>query len=386
MNLISILGLLSVCVNQLFSAISLNRSFGWWPVWAIIFSMTEKELITLGIETSCDETAVAVLRGPHQVLSSLVASQDDIHGVHGGIVPELACRRHVELIHPLTLSALEKAKVGLEDIGLVAVTRGPGLVGALLVGLSYAKALAWAAGLPLVGVNHLEGHVYSALVHEPRTPLPCLVLMVSGGHTELFIMEASYSLTWLGGTRDDAAGEAFDKVARLLGLGYPGGPIVDKMAREGKAVYDVPVALKSQDTLEFSFSGPKTAVKNIINGLNKETPGRLPVADICASFQSAVALALYGKTRLAAQKHKPVSIAVVGGVARNSAVREKIGALGRELGIPVTIPPPDLCTDNAVMIAAAGAGLFIRDRSNPAFRDFTQMDAKPSWLPGVQLK
>jgi len=345
--------------------------------------MTDNELITLGIETSCDETAVAVLRGASQVLSSKVASQDDIHSAHGGIVPELACRRHIELIRPMTASALEKAGVGFKDIDLVAVTRGPGLVGALLVGLSYAKALAWASGLPMVGVNHLEGHVMSAMVENPDMPLPCLALMVSGGHTELFLLSQSHSLEWLSGTRDDAAGEAFDKVARLLGLGYPGGPIIDRLAREGKPVYDVPVALKSEDTLEFSFSGPKTAVKNIVNRLKNEIGEKMPVADICASFQSAVVQALYGKTRLAARRFHPASIAVVGGVARNSAVRRAIGALGEELGIPVIIPAPELCTDNAVMIAAAGAGRFLRDRNNPEFHDFQEMDATPSWLPGV---
>ena len=346
--------------------------------------MIKSELITLGIETSCDETAVAVLRGEGEVLSSQIASQEDIHTKHGGIVPELACRRHIEIIRPLTRAAMEQAGVGLKDIGLVAVTRGPGLVGALLVGLSYAKSLAWGARLPLVGVNHLEGHIASALVENPAIPMPCLALMVSGGHSELFIMDSSGALTWLGGSRDDAAGEAFDKVARLLGLGYPGGPIIDKLARQGRAVYDVPVALMAEDILEFSFSGPKTAVKNIVNALKGQSGEDLPVADICASFQAAVTRALYAKTRLAALRHTPASLAVVGGVARNSAVREAITALGGEMGIPVVIPAPELCTDNAVMIAAAGARRFLRNSADPRFHDFLGMDAEPSWIPGAR--
>ncbi|MDH4184808.1 MAG: tRNA (adenosine(37)-N6)-threonylcarbamoyltransferase complex transferase subunit TsaD [Nitrospinota bacterium] len=345
--------------------------------------MSQTELITLGIETSCDETAVALLRQENHILSSIIASQDHIHSAHGGIVPELACRRHIELLGPMVTEAMTKAGLTLADIGLVAATRGPGLVGALLVGLSYAKALSWAAKIPFVGVNHLEGHVASALVQNPELPLPCLVLMVSGGHTELFLLSAPFNLQRLGGTRDDAAGEAFDKVARLLGLGYPGGPLIDKLAARGQAEFKLPVAMAGDDGLDFSFSGPKTAVKNLVNKLAAQGGGPLPVDNICASFQASVAEALYGKTRLAALRHRPKSLAVVGGVARNSAVRRIITSLGDELSIPVTIPDPWLCTDNAVMIAAAGSRRFLLDERNPVYRDFVALDALASWTPGV---
>jgi N6-L-threonylcarbamoyladenine synthase len=339
-------------------------------------------MITLGIETSCDETAVAIVRGQGEVLSSRIASQEDIHSIHGGIVPELACRRHVELIGPMVRAAMERAEVKLGDIGLVAATRGPGLVGALLVGLTYAKALAWAARLPLAGVNHLEGHMASALVHNPKTPLPCLILLVSGGHTELFLLKSPFTPLRLGGTRDDAAGEAFDKVARLLGLGYPGGPLIDAAAKNGKVTFDVPVGLERDGGLDFSFSGPKTAVKTIVRKLEEAGGLEGRVADVCASFQDAVARALFIKTKLAAERNRPASIAVVGGVAANSAVRATITRLGNQMGLPVTIPAPELCTDNAVMIAAAGARRFLIDGDNPAYRDFLEMDALPSWTPG----
>ncbi|MGK7344212.1 MAG: tRNA (adenosine(37)-N6)-threonylcarbamoyltransferase complex transferase subunit TsaD [Candidatus Nitrospinota bacterium M3_3B_026] len=339
------------------------------------------DLLTLGIETSCDETAAAVLRGRFEILSSVVASQNEIHNKYGGVVPELACRRHAEVIQPVVMEALARAGIGTGDVGLVAVTRGPGLVGALLVGLSWAKAFAFGRRAPLVGVNHLEGHMASAALSRPDAPMPAVGLAVSGGHTELFLARGWASLEWLGGTMDDAAGEAFDKVAKLLGLGYPGGPVLERAAREGKPVFDIPVALSGSSSLDFSFSGPKTAVRNLVEKI-KRSGGELPVADICASFQKAVVDALEAKTRLAVERLRPASIAVVGGVAANGALRERMLAMGEELGVEVVIPPPELCSDNAAMIASAGAVRYLENPGAPEFSDYLEMDADPSWLPG----
>ncbi len=340
----------------------------------------KQEILTLGIETSCDETAASVVRGRFEPLSNIVASQTDIHDKYGGIVPELACRRHAELIGSVVGSAIETAKVTLADIDLVAVTRGPGLVGALLVGLSYAKGLAWGRKLPLVGVNHLNGHITAGLVSNPMAPLPALCLLVSGGHTELYTMEAPGALLKIGSTRDDAAGEALDKVARMLGLGYPGGPVIEKMAKGSEARFDLPVALSRKDTLDFSFSGPKTAAKYLIRDL-MATGDPLPVEDICASFQKAVIDALEQKTALAAKWRKPKSIIVAGGVACNGPLRERMNLLGERLGVEVVIPPPVLCSDNAVMIAVAGAIEYLNNPEDPAFRDFNSMDADSGWAP-----
>ncbi|VAX18743.1 N(6)-L-threonylcarbamoyladenine synthase [hydrothermal vent metagenome] len=341
-----------------------------------------ENMITLGLETSCDETAVAVVEGRFNVLSSIVASQDEIHAKYGGIVPELACRRHVEMIRPLVKEALTTAGITLDRVGLVSATRGPGLVGALLVGLSYAKALAWARKLPFAGVNHLEGHVMSAFVQRPDTPLPAVALLVSGGHTELFLVERIGELAHLGGTRDDAVGEAFDKVAKMLSLGYPGGPVVEKMAEQGAPVYNIPVAMANANTLDFSFSGPKTAVKQLIKKLEKEEGG-LNTANICASFQRSAVDALVLKTGFAIEKHNPASILIVGGVASNGALRRAMSRLGEERSVDVVFPSPELCTDNAVMIASAGACSFLDDPQNRAWRDYLTLDADPSWMPGI---
>lgn len=342
-----------------------------------------ENLITLGLETSCDETAVAVMEGRFNTLSSVVASQNEIHAKYGGIVPELACRRHVEMIRPLVKEALTIAGIGLDRVGLVAATRGPGLVGALLVGLSYAKALAWARKLPFAGVNHLEGHVISAFVERPDTPLPAIALLVSGGHTELFLVERIGELIHLGGTRDDAVGEAFDKVAKMLSLGYPGGPVVEKMAEQGSPVYNIPVAMANSDTLDFSFSGPKTAVKQLIKKLEKEGTG-LDTANICASFQCAAVDALVLKTRFAIEKHNPASIVIGGGVARNGALRSAMSRLAEERNVDLVVPGLELCTDNAVMIAAAGACAYLDDPDNARWRDYLTLDANPSWIPGTK--
>ncbi|MBI4667509.1 MAG: tRNA (adenosine(37)-N6)-threonylcarbamoyltransferase complex transferase subunit TsaD [Nitrospinae bacterium] len=341
--------------------------------------MNENNLLTLGLETSCDETAASVARGPFEILSSVVASQTDIHNKYGGVVPELASRRHAELISPLAMEALDKARVSIQDIGLVSVTRGPGLVGALLVGVSYAKAFAYARNIPLIGVNHLDGHVYAAFLENPQAPLPMVSLLVSGGHSELFVVREIGKLERLGGTRDDAAGEAFDKVAKMLGLAYPGGPEVERMARQGSAKFHVPVALPG-DTMDFSFSGPKTAVKNIIRAQEK-AGGVMPVADICASFQKSLIDALIAKTKVAVDVSGAKSISVGGGVACNGALRERMRTLGAALGLPVIIPSVSLCADNAAMIAAVGAYKYLADSANPAFMDYMELDADPAWEP-----
>lgn len=339
----------------------------------------ENDFITLGIETSCDETAVAVIRGRYNAASSVVASQHDIHGRYGGIVPELACRRHVEIIAPAVDDALAKADIIMDNINLVSVTRGPGLVGALLVGLSYAKALAWAKAIPLVGVNHLGGHVMAAFVTKPDIPLPSISLLVSGGHTELFLVTAPGEFERLGGTRDDAAGEAFDKVAKLLGLGYPGGPQIEKIAEGQEACYPLPVAMSSSKNLDFSFSGPKTAVKRLFNDL--KATGDFSTGEIAASFQKSIIDALELKTRLAIERYSPKSVSVVGGVACNGPLRKRIEKLGAAMGVCVVIPEPALCSDNAVMIAAAGASLYLDNPDDPAWRSFNNLDADPSWMP-----
>lgn len=338
------------------------------------------ELITLGVETSCDETAAAVIKGWNTTLSSVVASQADIHSKYGGVVPEVASRRHSELIDPVVREALNKAGVAFKDIGLVSVTRGPGLAGALLVGLSYAKALAYGLNIPLVGVNHLEGHVFAAFLERADPPMPMISLLVSGGHSELFIVEKPGSLKWLSGTRDDAAGEAFDKVAKLLNMGYPGGPLVEKMAKEGSPSFPFPIAMRGDETLDFSFSGLKTAVKLIVRGF--ESRGEpVPVADICASFQKALVEALAMKTKLAARAVGARSISIVGGVACNTSLRERMRRVGAELGLPVVIPSPLLCSDNAIMIAAQGAYRYLSDPDSPKWRDYLDMDADARWVP-----
>jgi len=338
------------------------------------------ELITLGVETSCDETATAVIKGWDKTLSSVVASQADIHAKYGGVVPEVASRRHAELIDPVVREALEKAGVTFKDIGLVSVTRGPGLAGALLVGLSYAKALAYGLNIPLVGVNHLEGHVFSAFLTQADAPMPMISLLVSGGHSELFLIAKPGSLKWLSGTRDDAAGEAFDKVAKLLNLGYPGGPLVESAAKNGEPRFPFPIAMKGDETLDFSFSGLKTAVKIIVRKLEKEG-SPIPVADICASFQKALVEALAIKTTLAARHVGAKSISVVGGVACNTTLRERMRRVGAELGLPVIVPSPLLCSDNAVMIAGDGAYRYLAEPDSSKWRDYLDMDADPRWVP-----
>jgi N6-L-threonylcarbamoyladenine synthase len=310
-------------------------------------------MIVLGIETSCDETAAAVLDGGRAVLSSVVASQDDVHGPYGGVVPELASRRHTEVIVPVIRRALDSAGVSLRDLDGIAVTQGPGLVGSLLVGCSAAKAIAYAAKKPLVGVNHLEGHIYAAFLEEHRPEYPFLALVVSGGHTALYATRARGQYERIGQTRDDAAGEAFDKVAKLLGLGYPGGPIIERVAAGGDAkAVRFPSAQMSDGASDFSFSGIKTAVS-----LHVRRSGPLDasqVADVAASFQATVVKMLARKTVKAAIQLGIRRLLLTGGVAANSALRLALQAECDERGFVLHVPSRKLCTDNAAMIAAAG--------------------------------
>lgn len=303
----------------------------------------------LGIDTSCDDTSVAVVDETMGILSNVVASQVEVHHRYGGVVPELACRKHTEAIGPVYQAALDEAGVTLADLDAIAVTRGPGLIGALLVGLSFAKSLAYAAGRPLVPVNHLEGHICSAFLEAPDLACPFVCLVVSGGHTDLYQCETPSAYRLLGQTRDDAAGEAFDKVSKLLGLGYPGGPVIDRLAREGdpKAVR-FPRAYLEKDSLDFSFSGIKTAV---LHHVRKH--GTSQVADIAASFQQAIVDVLVDKTLAAAHQCEVQRVVVTGGVAANSQLRRTIQAACAEAGLQLVIPHPRLCTDNGAMIAAA---------------------------------
>ncbi len=303
--------------------------------------------LVLGIETSCDETAAAVVAGGGDVRSSIVSSQIDLHAEFGGVVPEIASRSHVELITPVVADALVEAGVEGRDIGAVAATVGPGLVGALLVGVSAAKALALVWDVPFVAVNHLEAHLYAALLEEPELELPLLVLLVSGGHTLLVSMEGHGDYRVLGSTVDDAAGEAFDKVARHLGLGYPGGPIIDQLARNGDPeAIAFPRAMPG-DNLDFSFSGLKTAVVNHV----RRNPD-VRIEDVAASFQEAVVDVLVAKARRAADEVGAKGMALGGGVAANSRLREAFLAAAREDGRPGYVPSRAMCTDNAAMVAS----------------------------------
>ncbi|NPV69510.1 MAG: tRNA (adenosine(37)-N6)-threonylcarbamoyltransferase complex transferase subunit TsaD [Firmicutes bacterium] len=306
----------------------------------------------LGIETSCDETSAAVVAGGSTVLSNVVSSQIDIHCKYGGVVPEIASRRHVEMILPVVHEALEAAGVKLDGIDGVAVTNGPGLAGALLVGVAFAKAVAYAKGLPLIGVNHLEGHVYANWLGETRPEFPFVCLIASGGHTDLVVVHGHGDMDIVGRTRDDAAGEAFDKVARVMGLGYPGGPLIDGLAGGGTpGRVRLPRAFLEEDSFDFSFSGIKTAVVLAMERLGNE---RWSLEDLAAEFQEAVAEVLVEKAVALAGGRGIRRVALAGGVAANSALRRRLAEAGSRLGLDVTIPPLALCTDNAAMIAAAG--------------------------------
>jgi N6-L-threonylcarbamoyladenine synthase len=307
----------------------------------------------LAIETSCDDTCAAVVSGQGEILSNVISSQGRFHERYGGVVPEIASRHHLELVNTVVDDALGQAQVELEDLSAVAVTSGPGLIGALLIGLSTAKAVAAAARLPFVAVDHLHGHVAASfLAPDPVAP-PFLCLIASGGHTLLARVEDRGGYTRLGETRDDAAGEALDKAARLLGLGYPGGAAIDRLARKGDPeAFEFPVGMRGSDSLDFSFSGLKTALVYKVKELG---PARVKerIEDIAASFQRAVVETLMAKVERALEETGDRTLVVGGGVAANSELRERLAALSGTRGVVVKIPPPELCTDNAAMIASA---------------------------------
>jgi N6-L-threonylcarbamoyladenine synthase len=303
----------------------------------------------LGIETSCDETAAAVVRDGHEVLSSVVSSQVDLHARFGGVVPEIASRAHVELLTPVVARALVEAGIDDDHVDAVAATVGPGLIGALLVGVSAAKTLALVWDVPFVAVNHLEAHLYAALLEDPQLELPVVVLIVSGGHTLLVLMEGHGRYRVLGSTIDDAAGEAFDKVARYLGLGYPGGPAIDTIAMEGDPeAVAFPRAILDEG-YDFSFSGLKTAVVNHV----RKHP-EVSTEDVAASFQEAVVDVLVTKARRAAHEHGAKGLCLAGGVAANSQLRERLLDACVADGLRAFLPSRSMCTDNAAMVAAAG--------------------------------
>jgi N6-L-threonylcarbamoyladenine synthase len=328
----------------------------------------------LGIETSCDETAVAVVRDGRVIESNVVTSQTDLHERYGGVVPEQASRAHVRAIVPALLEARARSRVDWAEVDAVAVTRGPGLAGALLVGLNAAKGLAFAADKPLLGINHLEGHLYAnwleALSDQPEPAFPIVALIVSGGHSDLVLATGHGHYRRLGRTRDDAAGEAFDKVARLLGLPFPGGPPIERSAQQGDPTrFNFPRAWLEPESWDFSFSGLKTAVLHQVRALGG-TDGPLPVADLAAGFQAAVVDVLATKTARAACRFGARQIALGGGVAANQALRARLEAL---TDLPVLCPPPRLCTDNGAMIAVAGYYRYLAGQ-----RDGLDLDIEPS--------
>ena len=310
-------------------------------------------MIILGFETSCDETAVAVVKDASVIMSTVVSSQTEVHHRYGGVVPELASRKHIEAIVPVLDEAISRAGVPLTDIDAIAVTRGPGLVGALLVGFSFAKACAFAWGLPWVGVNHLEGHLTSVFLEKDPPRFPFIALLASGGHTGIYHVTDHITAELMGQTRDDAAGEAFDKVAKMLGLGYPGGGIIDQISKQGNpSTIKFPRPYIDKSTFDFSFSGIKTAVKRYITNHEDLLEDRIP--DIAAGFQEAVIDVLCYKAIHAASKKDCNQIALVGGVAANSRLRDRLKSAAKSNGISVHIPSLHLCGDNAAMIAAAG--------------------------------
>jgi N6-L-threonylcarbamoyladenine synthase len=323
----------------------------------------------LAIETSCDETAAAVVESGTTILSNVIASQTELHSQYGGVFPEVASRRHIEVIYPVVSRAMESAHMGLDDLDCIAVTQGPGLVGSLLVGMNMAKGLALGRNKPLLGINHIEGHIYSLWLSEVAAEIefPVLVLVVSGGHTELYLMIGHRQYKHLGGTLDDAAGEAFDKVGRLLGLSYPGGPSIEISARQGNPkAFNFPRAVMD-DAFNFSFSGLKTAVWRQTRRLSQE---RMPVSDLAASFQEAVVDVLVAKTERAATAYGVTAVHLAGGVSANNVLRRR---MREQLSIPVRYPATDLCTDNAAMIGAAAHWHFIDGR-----RDSLDLDVVPS--------
>ncbi len=317
----------------------------------------------LGIESSCDETAAAIVRDGKEILANIIATQIPWHKEYGGVVPEIASRKHLEFIIPVIKKSLAEANLSLCDLNAVAVTYGPGLVGGLLVGLSAAKALAYSRNLPLIGVNHIEGHIYANFLAYPELKPPLICLTVSGGHTTLLAITELGSYKILGQTRDDAAGEAYDKISRVLGLGYPGGPAIEKAAKEGSPTsYSFPKALA--DELDFSFSGLKTAVINIVHNAQQKGE-KLNVNDLAASFQTAVVEVLVEKTIKAAKLMQVKNVLLSGGVASNEALRTTLNKACQKEGFKLCYPPKVLCTDNAAMIACTGYYRYLKGDRSP---------------------
>ena len=319
-------------------------------------------MLILGIDTSCDDTSASVVEDGAKIISNIISNQAEIHKKYGGIVPELASRRHIEMIWPVVNEALEVACVKLEDLSGIAVCHGPGLIGSLLVGCSFAKAICYSKQTPLVAVNHLEGHIFSSFLEELKPSFPFIALIVSGGHTCLYRVEGFGKYKELGRTRDDAAGEAYDKVSKFLGLGYPGGPVIDKLSQDGnpKAI-DFPRAYMPE-SYDFSFSGLKTAVLNFVKHNELRLKGKdlsrlthhTLLNDIAASFQASVVDVLVRKTEWAMKKERIKRVVISGGVAANSELRNRMKKMGAEKEVEIFIPSVPLCTDNAAMIAAAG--------------------------------
>lgn len=310
-------------------------------------------MITLGFESSCDETSVSVIRDGREILSNEISSQIEVHRLFGGVVPEIASRKHVSSISPVLDLAMEKAGITYEEIDLIAATRGPGLIGALLVGLTAGRTLAMSLKKPFVGVNHIKGHICANYITHPHLEPPFVGLIVSGGHSYLIHVEDYVDFTLYGQTRDDAAGEAFDKVARAMGIGYPGGPIIDKMAKQGQPTYKLPRVWLEKDSYDFSFSGLKTAVLNELN-ISKQKGQEIVPENMAKSFQDAVVEVLVEKTFRLANQLKENKIVLAGGVSANSALRGAMEKRGKEEGKEIFYPDPSLCTDNAAMIASAG--------------------------------
>ncbi|MGO9380417.1 MAG: tRNA (adenosine(37)-N6)-threonylcarbamoyltransferase complex transferase subunit TsaD [Dissulfurispiraceae bacterium] len=316
-------------------------------------------MVLLGIDTSCDDTSAAVVSDGRDIRSNVVSSQSEIHKKYGGIVPELASRRHIEMIWVVVNEATQKAGISLDELDALAVCHGPGLIGSLLVGCGFAKAIAYARKLPLVSVNHLEGHIFSVFLEEKKPAYPFLSLIVSGGHTSLYLVEGFGRYIELGRTRDDAAGEAYDKVSKLLGLGYPGGPVIDGLAVEGDPkAFSFPRAYLPE-SFDFSFSGLKTAVRNKVQGEESLIANPQFVKDISASFQAAVVDVLVRKVEWAIVKKGIRRVTMAGGVAANSALRRRMEKMAADRDVELYLPSRNLCTDNAAMISAAGYHHFI---------------------------
>jgi len=334
----------------------------------------------LGIETSCDETSAAVVEDGRRILSNIIASQQEIHGPYGGVVPELACRRHVEIIDSVVHAALEKADVSKSELDLISVINGPGLIGALLIGVSFAKSMAYGLGIPLIGVHHIEAHLYGALMSHEDIPMPAIGLVISGGHTVLLLMRSVGEYTFLGSTVDDAVGEAFDKVASLLGLPYLGGPLLEKLARKGNPhAIEFPRAMLNKKGYDFSYSGLKTAVLYRVKGYGKKRTDADKVtekqkADIAAAFQEAALEVLVKKTIKAARKFNAPAIVVGGGVSRNQRLRQMFDEATKSKGVRACFPLPELCTDNAAM----AAGLAYHKFRKETFQTDLSLTADPN--------